>query len=400
VRGAAALACLTVLAAACSDERPRPDAAAVGVSVHPAGILDPASDAFHGKELARQGWDFAVCARCHGSDFAGGSARTTCLGCHTAGPTACVTCHGAGPTSNAHAVHRDAAGLTCSACHVVPARWDDEGHLRQNGAPVTGPAKVTFGALAGLTLDPGDRKGPPNFDDGTCRNVYCHGDALHAAGGSVPQPRWDDPAAPGRCDRCHGAPPPSHAQSACAVCHPPGAPHVDGAVQVGRTPGCSGCHGDASSPAPPFDLSGNQSISALGVGAHRNHLQVPTGLRGPIPCATCHVVPTEIGSPGHIDSPPPAELHDQLAWDRTTATCGTAWCHGPARPAWTAGGVATCGSCHGIPPTSRSHDPGMKLTSCAACHPQTMDATGAILLAPGPDGVPVSKHMNGAIDVL
>jgi hypothetical protein len=67
---------------------------------------------------------------------------------------------------------------------------------------------------------------------------------------------------------------------------------------------------------------------------------------------------------------------------------------------WTAGSVATCGSCHGIPPTTRSHDPAMKLTSCAQCHPRTMDATGAILLLPGPGGVPTSKHLNGAIDVL
>src|SRR3954468_15364803 len=83
----------------CSDVRPRPDAGTTDVTVHPAGILDPASPEFHVRELQRQNWDFAVCAGCHGSDFTGGSARKSCLPCHTEGPTACTTCHGAGPIS-------------------------------------------------------------------------------------------------------------------------------------------------------------------------------------------------------------------------------------------------------------------------------------------------------------
>src|SRR5258705_13024952 len=115
--------------AACSDVRPRPDAGSTTVSVHPAGILDPASDDFHGKELQRLGWDFAICAGCHGSDFTGGAAKKSCLSCHADGPTACTTCHGAGPTSNAHVVHPEVARLDRSEGHVLPPRWDDDGHL-------------------------------------------------------------------------------------------------------------------------------------------------------------------------------------------------------------------------------------------------------------------------------
>jgi predicted CxxxxCH...CXXCH cytochrome family protein len=390
---------ILVALAACADERPRAGGGSPGASIHPAGILDPASEDFHGRELERRDWDFAICAKCHGDDFAGGIARKSCVGCHAEGPTACTTCHGTGPTSNAHVVHRDAGQLACSECHVVPKTWDAEGHLRRGGVADPPPAEVTFGARAGLTIDPGDRAAPPSYRDGSCSNVYCHGDVLHAAGGTAPQPRWDDPAAPGACDRCHGAPPPSHAQDRCATCHPAAAPHIDGVVQVGRTSGCAGCHGDATSPAPPVDLAGGTFTTALGVGAHRAHLAVPSGLRGPIACATCHLVPLEVGDPGHIDSPLPAEVTAQLGWDRGTQACANAWCHGAARPVWTTTGGAACGTCHGIPPATAGHSPTMTLATCAACHPQTVDAAGAILLTPGPDGA-ASTHMNGAVDVL
>lgn len=393
----AVLAAATLGVLACSDPRPRPDAGTTTVTVHPAGILDTRSADFHGKELQRLDWDFAICAGCHGSDFAGGPAKVSCLSCHAEGPTACTTCHGTGPTSNAHAVHR-AARLDCSECHVVPQHWNDEGHLLAGGVAITGPAQVTFGARAGVTLDPGDRKGPPAFQDGTCSNVYCHGAALHAAGGTAIAPRWDDPTPAGACDRCHGAPPPSHAQSSCATCHPSSAPHIDGVVQVGRGPGCSGCHGDATSPAPPTDLAGNTQITAIGVGAHRVHVTVPSGLRGPIPCQICHLVPSQVDDPGHIDSLPPAEVNANLSWDRATGTCGTTNCHVASRPVWTAKGGVFCGSCHGVPPARAPHTPAMTLTSCVTCHSQTADAFGAILLTTGPGGT-TSKHMNGVVDV-
>jgi predicted CxxxxCH...CXXCH cytochrome family protein len=384
----------------CSDERSRPDAGPTVVSVHPAGILDPASDAFHGRDLRRRNWDFSVCARCHGDDFTGGAAQVSCLSCHTGGPTACTTCHGAGPTSNAHVVHRDVADLACSECHIVPARWDDEGHILSKGVAITGPANVTFGTRAGFTADPDDRKGPPTWQDGRCSNVYCHGDALHAAGGVAPEPRWDDPSPAGACNRCHGAPPPNHAQSRCETCHPSSAPHIDGIVQVGSG-GCSGCHGDATSPAPPNDLSGNRLTTAIGVGAHRVHLDVPSRLRGPIACSACHLVPAQVGDPGHIDSQAPAEVNASLGWDRTAQTCETALCHIAARPVWTQIGGATCGSCHGVPPATPAHrGVASSITSCVTCHPQTVDATGTILLTAGPGATVTSKHINGVVDVF
>ncbi len=360
------------------------------VDVHQPGILDPASPNFHAKLLAGDNWDFPLCATCHGGDFSGGTSKVSCLGCHVAGPTACVTCHGAGPTSLAHPAH--AATVACNECHVVPTSWDDDGHLLHDGIAITAPAKVTFGARANLTIAPADRAGPPSFDGTTCGNVYCHGAALGVlGGGSDTAPRWDDPTPPGGCGTCHGDPPPEHIRSDCASCHPRNAPHIDGIVQLGT--GCDGCHGSPASPAPPVDLSGNLFTTAIGVGAHQAHLQASSHISAPIPCATCHLVPATIDAPGHIDTGPPAEVIASIGWDHDTQTCA-GYCHGPARPVWTTQGEVFCGTCHGIPPTDAPHTPAMTLTSCATCHPGTVDAFGNILVING-----VSEHLNGHVDL-
>jgi predicted CxxxxCH...CXXCH cytochrome family protein len=357
--------------AACADPRmysmPCSDCA---VTVHPPGILDPSSPDFHGTKLASENWSFSICQSCHGDDFSGGASGVSCLGCHRQGPTACSTCHGlTGPKTNAHAAH----ALDCSECHVKPASWDAPGHIVD--VPLGMPAPVVFGARAQLTIDPADRAGPPSFDGATCSNVYCHGAALHQAGGTATAPRWDDPTPPGTCDRCHASPPPSHQRSDCATCHPPSAPHIDGIVQVGRTSGCDGCHGTAASPAPPVDLAGNTFTTAMGVGAHQAHLQ-GSELFAPVACSACHVVPATVTAPGHL-APSPATV--TIAWNRTAQTCDT-WCHGGTSPVWTTSGGAYCGSCHGIPPAS--HSPTLTIDTCTSCHP-----FGS------------ATHVNGVVDV-
>lgn len=360
--------------------------------VHPPGIVDPRSPDFHGAYLASHDWQFSICQGCHGDDFTGGAAKVSCLSCHPKGPTACETCHRDGPTSNAHRAHADNA-VACGECHVVPASWDADGHLLHDGVAITAPPKIVFGARASATLDPADRKGPPSYDGATCRNVYCHGDALHAAGGSAPEPRWDDPAPVGQCTRCHASPPPSHQRADCATCHPSSAPHVDGVVQIGREPGCGGCHGSAASPAPPTDLAGNTFTTAIGVGAHQAHLQAPSRLSAPIACETCHDVPAAIASPGHL-APAPAVVHASVGWDRTEQTCANS-CHGPSRPVWTQQGQVFCGSCHGLPPTDAPHTAAMTTRDCATCHPGTVDAFGNIRVDAG-----ASEHLDGIVEHL
>jgi predicted CxxxxCH...CXXCH cytochrome family protein len=383
-----------LLLASCSDERALGTTCTTdcaSTTIHPSGFLDPTSPAFHGAELLRRNWDFATCAACHGSDFKGGTAGVSCLTCHVDGPTACSTCHGpTGPTSFAHQAH--APTVTCGECHITPTSWDDDGHILHDGVAITGPVPVVFGARAALTLLPADRSGPPTFDGATCSNVYCHGAVLHDGGGTTTQPRWDDPTPVGACTGCHGAPPPTavHVRSDCRACHPASAAHIDGIVEVGTQ--CNSCHGSAASIAPPNDLAGNMFTTAIGVGAHQAHLQASSRISAPIPCTTCHVVPTAIDSPGHI-APGNAPVTAALGWDHDAQTCSTSYCHGTATPRWTSSGQVSCGSCHGIPPADASHSPTMTLTSCASCHPGTVDAFGNIIVTNGE-----SEHINGVVD--
>src|SRR5690606_28376013 len=105
-------------------------------------------------------------------------------------------------------------------------------------------------------------------------------------------------------------------------------------------------------------LAGNQFTTALGVGAHQAHLRGAARLATPIACATCHLVPATTLAAGHIDSPAPAEVAANVGWDRASATCTTA-CHGTTSPAWTSTGEVSCGSCHGLPPSTAAHTPSM-----------------------------------------
>ncbi|MFL5291678.1 MAG: CxxxxCH/CxxCH domain c-type cytochrome, partial [Myxococcales bacterium] len=188
------------------------------------------------------------------------------------------------------------------------------------------------------------------------------------------------------------------------------------------TGSCSGCHGNAKNPAPPFDLSGHTTPDALGVGAHQAHLTNSQRLTAPIACSSCHVVPAAIESPGHLDTSLPAEVtfsglavadSARPAWDRTTATCASSYCHGGGqslaadtnfklrKPVWTLGvSQAFCGSCHGAPPSTPAHrdvNP-FDFRKCSDCHPNTIARDGSIIVS-GPPGAQTSRHINGRIDV-
>src|SRR5262249_27414977 len=152
------------------------------------------------------------------------------------------------------------------------------------------------------------------------------------------------------CGTCHGLPPANHGNntSSCQTCHPavagPGISlvnldlHVDGKVQVGDGSGtCSACHGSANNPAPPRDVAGNTDPSFVTVGAHQAHLNASHGISAPIDCSACHVVPTSVLGPGHIDHEGPATVtfsglavadSAQPKWDRNSATCSATYCHG------------------------------------------------------------------------
>ena len=177
--------------------------------------------------------------------------------------------------------------------------------------------------------------------------------------------------------------------AACAICHGPALDGVGGAVSVscGQCHGtawrtdCALCHGSLTSAAPPKATWG-QAADAVRVGAHAAHLGATHGLSQPIACAACHVVPADALSPGHVDGAAAEVTFTGLAiapgllpaWDRTTGTCASTYCHGatlsggaaPA-PIWTRadGTAGACNTCHGAPPPV----PHPANADCGACHP-------------------------------
>jgi predicted CxxxxCH...CXXCH cytochrome family protein len=391
--------------------------------VHAGGIMNPRDPDFHGHLIAELAYDFDACADCHGADFTGGTAGAPCTTCHTEGPTDCTTCHADVPGQGAHAAHLGPVfdPGECATCHPVPDDYRSPGHIfTASGELDPAPVEVVLGGLAAITPPFVDRAGPPAFDPatGACSNVYCHGDPLADPAAAMPVPRWTGTVA---CGDCHGTPPASHAQGQdeCASCHLGdfATTHLDGVLDVGT--GCSDCHGSAQTPAPPRDLSGNTTTSALGVGAHAAHLLAPHRLRGPIACSDCHQVPDQVGSPGHIDTALPAEvIFSGLSvaggatptWDRAQATCSNTYCHGGGTtlledtapgllrtPVWTADQQIYCGSCHGVPPQDGTHDPGLTLTDCSGCHP-SVDDFGNIIIT-GPPDARTSEHLDGDVDV-
>ena len=326
-------------------------------------------------------------------------------------PSDCTTCHGSGTepappqdtlgntttASRGVGAHRSHLGtspwrapIACGDCHIVPAALFDAGHI-----DTLLPAELTWGPLARTDGT------VPTFDGTTCADVYCHGTTL-LPGGSLTVPEWTRvDGTQAACGTCHSLPPGgTHTTStACSSCHPtidasmtiidPDR-HIDGIVDVMAT-SCTSCHGSGTNPAPPVDVAGGSGTGRRGVGAHRRHLRSSTW-RAPITCDECHVVPSAVGSVGHIDASRPADL----TWGPTATAdgatpsfdgtrCSDAYCHGETllpggtitRPVWTTvdGTQAACGTCHSLPPGGTHTG----ITSCESCHGAVIDAAGTII---------------------
>ena len=278
--------------------------------------------------------------------------------------------------------------VPCETCHVVPASVEDPGHL-DDGTP---NAEVTFGGVA-LT-DGRD----PSWDRtaANCSESWCHGPSSPT---SAPSPAWTLATGPLNCTTCHGAPPPApHPQmDRCSFCHSNIAAdnttiidrnlHVNGVVDVTPPTTCYACHGSAASPAPPQDLSGSMLTSSPGVGAHQRHINGSATAR-PVACSECHLVPTTLLDPGHVDTAGGAELTFSgvavsfgatPAYDKATNQCANTYCHGAmfvsghpsggtnTQPDWTSSFGSGCNeNCHLMPPPSPGH-PSFPLP-CSDCH--------------------------------
>ena len=366
------------------------------------------------------------CRNCHQATIDENGALDVAGGKHVDGvadfvppASGCSACHGgddnaAPPTSTtgltsttevavgAHQTHVAGGALRgpipCQECHVVPTTAVEPTHM--DGLP----AEVVWGVIAqtgGLM---------PAWDatSETCA-VYCHGVSLD--GGSHTTPRWtivDGTEA--ACGSCHGLPPPAPhpPRSDCWKCHGEtvnelgeidlaGGKHVNGIVDVAAL-GCQSCHGGPDNAAPPVSTTGTTDTTDIGVGAHQTHLR-DGWLSRAVPCAECHMVPTDPKDGTHMDAAPAEVVFGPVAnalgatpsWDHTTATCAQTHCHtlgGGALPApvWTnVKGYATCGSCHGLPPPSHGPDP-----YCEVCHAEAMLDYFVV----NPD-----KHINGTVEV-
>ena len=195
-----------------------------------------------------------------------------------------------------------------------------------------------------------------------------------------------------RCQVCHGTDYAGGGSgSSCMKCHP------------GTPEACNTCHGSKKNPAPPKDMDGHRATSVKGVGAHQAHVtEGPVGRA--FDCSACHVTPSALLDPGHLDASLPAEvIWGELAqtkdaapsWDG--ASCGEVYCHGAFgkgnqenRPSWTkvGEGQAACGTCHGLPPTEEKHP---NIDNCSLCHGKVVDKDGNI--------IDKTLHINGSPDV-
>lgn len=237
---------------------------APSVGVHPAGWTDTNSAAFHGVHIRNAGYSLASldsCASCHGTDFKGGLAMTSCsnAGCHVAadnGPTACYTCHGdrglktiSPPRAlngswlesyvgvGQHYGHLSDTDVSshsyakCNTCHVVPDSFRAPSHINGEGAPIVFGDSLTFrqtNVKGGYkysdtmpTIVPA-----PHWDAATqtCANTYCHGTFKN--GNLANAPKWT-----------------GEAQDACGTCH--GNPATGNPLPGGTHPNksdCNACH--------------------------------------------------------------------------------------------------------------------------------------------------------------
>ncbi|SYZ74750.1 hypothetical protein TRIP_C90378 [Candidatus Zixiibacteriota bacterium] len=440
-------------------------------STHPAAWMEISSQDFHGKVVLTNGTQ--SCIKCHGSDFNGGLVNVSCIYCHQNSTDMCVHCHGGynandksgappyglrGEISDstlavgAHTIHLHgswmAGGMPCNSCHHVPIFVSDSAHLDyapNDAHPHTDSiAEITWGGISDLS-------GGASWSrsDSSCAATYCHGN--FAGGKSGNKPNWTKKNQ-ANCGSCHdfGADPAQllwkhyfHVAAAslnCADCHAATVDtflnFIDSSLHVNGVPDtltrdvsiCNKCHGqganqcvychggvDNQTGAPPKGLRGEIATTTLAVGTHTVHLEGRVISDG-IPCASCHIVPATVTSPGHYDVDSVAEitwggfsnLNGGAAWDRNSAACASTYCHGnfsggiSTTPHWDTNEQATCGSCHDIGSNPAAllgrHQQHVTEESiaCYQCHAATVNSSNAIT-GPGAhiDGVFTVSFWNG-----
>ena len=205
------------------------------------------------------------------------------------------------------------------------------------------------------------------------------------------------------CASCHGEDLTGEGEArSCDTCH-----------QEGWRTDCTRCHGgtDDATGAPPRYLAGDTEGASASFWSHGSHMGGSVG--APVACETCHVIPDDVLSPGHVfvgdRTPGVAEvslsgLGEGGAW--TGAGCANVYCHGTGQEGAVGGidGGATdllCGTCHAGPGSSvvewgdrMSGKHFLHLGAgigCVECHGDVVDADNGI--------VDPESHVDGAVSL-
>ncbi len=216
-----------------------------------------------------------------------------------------------------------------------------------------------------------------------------------------------------QCKTCHGGDYSGGTSgSSCLGCH----------TNSNGPENCRTCHGNSEHSNPPSALNGDTSMTSLGVGMHMSH-RYPR-YSAALSCEDCHRDINGFDDPNHIGDNPDgiAEIffgtraYDTLGgpirpnptWDRSTATCSNAYCHGTFKEGnvnavgvWTNQGSVVCGTCHGNPNTgnptpningvfTEPHFAFMDRNSCYICHGSVMNGQGNF--------VNKDLHVNGEVN--
>ncbi|HET8541208.1 MAG TPA: CxxxxCH/CxxCH domain-containing protein [Anaeromyxobacter sp.] len=355
----------------------------------------------------------ACAVYCHGSGTQFANPPGKVSPAWTSTPMACDACHGQPPTSgpviggtDAHAFHAG-NGETCGSCHSGYGTGVNKA-LHVNGAK--------------------DAIGDAAWSCSTCHAAVSK-PRTHAAA-YVATHATDALADIAACARCHGSDYSVEflgAGSSCNGCHG----LITASAPDWKT-NCSFCHGTrtanvtsaAAAAAPPQAVVniGDQTRTNPRVGAHQRHLTAGR-FSSPLPCSTCHNVPTGAQSLAHFAYAPPSPA-DQVAvvafdalarqgaagatYDRAAGSCAV-YCHGSGTSwptgsvsrvaAWTSTALA-CDACHASRPATgpaAGNHGAMHATTatggpvpCTWCHlGYVQDAT-----------VDLGLHVNGARDVV
>lgn len=312
---------------------------------HSNGVVEVA---FSGVALAQgaaptfSGGQVGTCSGvyCHGATLnAGGKLPQPSW---SGGPLACDACHGAPPPNH------DPSSTSCSVCHPGTVKPDGTIDVA-GGLHANGTVEASGGHPAGWA-DPTQHGYAAKTGLATCK--ACHGQDLDGVGGTGPS-----------CAGCHAAAGYASWQSNCTFCH---------GTQVTTYTAAS-----LVQAAPPKGTRGETLASSRAVGAHQRHLS--GGTVGPaVACSECHVVPADLshldGSASITFGPTATAQGAKPVW--SGATCASTYCHGGTlaggsntAPSWTAGSTqTTCGSCHGLPPSTGQHAEHAG-RSCGDCHP-------------------------------